>query len=306
MDFAPEEFATAWQSIRTGGKAPGLDDVSLAAFAQKADAHLSAIRRDLRAGLYTPTGYRTVLIPKPTRGFRPIQIATFRDRIVQRLLLNRLQPVVEAVSLPSSFAYRPEIGVDQALLAVRAAREAGFTHVLEADVKDCFESIRLEVLGQNLWDLGLDCELIDLILQCITAGGPDRPASSDCEGLPQGAVLSPTLCNLVLTHLDRRLHRPHRRLVRYADDLIVLCQSERACHSAQREVEEALTEIGLELNPRKTAFSDFQRGFNYLGARFIGTFIIPESPAPYTRGPAHLHELPTIKRRSRRKLEYIF
>lgn len=300
MHVCLEEIEEAWRSVRKGGRAPGVDGISVPEFRRNAYPRLLELNRALRSGLYVPAGYRAVSIPKETRGERTIRIATVADRIVQRVLLGRLHPLVEAVSLPSSFAYRPGIGVKQALLAVRNAHQSGFAHVLEGDVKDCFDTIRLDLVEELLWELGAERWLIEAILQAVEAGGPGAPQLADSVGLPQGAVLSPTLCNLVLTHLDRALDRRHRRLVRYADDFVVLCRSAGSCESALEEVTEALEDVGLRLNERKTGVTDFTRGFNYLGARFIGSFVIPEAPEPYRRkGQA-------VVKRKRRKLEYVF
>lgn len=302
MQVEIAELESAWRAIRKGGKAPGPDGMDLRTFARDAERHLQSLQRDLRRGRYLPGPYRIVSVPKERGGTRLIQIASLRDRVVQRLLLQRLQPAVEAISLPASFAYRPGIGVNQALRAIASARDSGFAQVFEGDVLRCFDSISFDIVAQLLADLSIDPELADLILQCVFAGGYGASLFADSVGLPQGAVLSPTLCNLVLTQLDRHMQRPHRRLIRYADDLLVLCRSQRACEAAHDEVQEALAEIGLQLNPAKTALSDFTSGFHYLGAQFVRTFIIPKSPPPYgARGHG-----PAAKGRKRRKLEMIF
>jgi len=301
VDCSIDELLAAWKKVRKGGRAPGPDGVGYLRFAARADTELDMLRRDLNRGVYVPEGYRLIDIPKERGGTRPIQIATFRDRVAQRVLLHRLQPLVEAVSAPTSFAFRPGIGVKQALAAVHAAQTGGFADVLEGDVKDCFESISIDLVTECLAALDLDPEIIDLILQAITAGHDGPTASPDTRGLPQGAVLSPTLCNLVLSHLDRSMLRRHRRLVRYADDFLVLCRSPRACDAAHDEVSEALAEIQLRLNPHKTAVTDFQRGFEYLGARFIGTFVI----APHGPHYGRPRQRPRL-RSAPRKLSFIF
>lgn len=302
MQVTYEELVAAWKQVRKGGRAPGVDGVTLTTFAPECEGALHRLTRALRTGTYLPRVYRTVLIPKDQGRWRPIQVATVEDRLVQRLLLNRLQPLLEICALPSSFAYRPHIGVDNAFAALRDAREAGFRYVLETDIRDCFESIDLTLVEQACSELGLDRETVDLIMQCISAGSTWATSSSDCRGLPQGAVLSPALCNLVLTRFDRAMDRPHRRLLRYADDMLVMCRSPRACETALGEVEAALRELGLEMNLRKTGFADFETGFHFLGAQMVGSFILPQSPAPYARAS----KTGTVTRKRTRKLEFVF
>lgn len=301
MRLSLEELRAAWQFVRRGGRGPGLDGVTRERFTAHLDAELLALREQLRTGCYVPRAYRVVQFPKPGGGTRVLQIAGFRDRVVQRALLARLEPAVERISLPTSFAYRPGIGVREAVRAVCRARAGGFHEVFEGDVRACFDSIAFDLVADRLARLGLDTELIDLILECIAVGGPGLSPFSDVRGLPQGAVLSPTLCNLILTDLDRHMDRKHRRLVRYADDFLVLCRSERACLAAMAEVEEGLAAIGLELNPAKSALSDFGLGFDFLGARFVGSFVISHSAPPYGR-----KKNLSRRRRTVRKLEYIF
>ncbi|MBP8954988.1 MAG: RNA-directed DNA polymerase [Armatimonadetes bacterium] len=300
MRFSREEVEAAWAAIRKGGRGAGVDGVSLPDFRAHVDHEIPDLLRELNAGRYIPQPYRLVWVPKENGGVRPISVATVRDRLAQRVLLDRIQPIVERISLPSSFAYRPGIGVRQAVQAVCNARVSGFTEVLEADIANCFDNIDLNLVERLLADLGVETALLDLILQCLAAPGKAAGVRGDTLGLPQGAVLSPTICNLVLTGLDRALARRHRRLVRYADDFVVLCRSARACASAEKEVRNALSDLGLELNPRKTGMADFGQGFQFLGTRFVGTFTIVEKAAPY-QGRRDRRKRPRP-----RKLDFIF
>jgi group II intron reverse transcriptase/maturase len=289
MRLEAGELEAAWDAIRKGGKAAGPDGMRLPQFACHADRELARLERDLRTGRYAPGLYRTVGVPKEDGGRRWLCVSNLRDRVAQRVLLARITPAIESASLPCSFAYRPGLSHYHALAAVREARDRGFVHLLRADVQECFDRISHELLAELLAELPLDRDIRRLVLECIGAGQVGRPALE--IGLPQGAVLSPALCNLVLTHLDRALSVRHLRPIRYADDFVVLALSARACESAQERAAYALWQLGLNLNERKTQITGFRQGFRFLGARFSGSFMTFEKkgryclvyPRPYPR-----------------------
>lgn len=281
MRLFPREISIAWKSVRHGGKAPGPDGVTVAQFASRQEEEIARLEDDLRTGRYIHGPYRKVHVPKNDGGLRLLCLANFRDRLVQRLLLERITPALEALSSDASYAYRPGRGVKHALAEVARWRDRGFAHVLRADVKDCFETIQLELLEEMLVSLPVGEEIRQLILEAIAAAWQGGPF----QGLPQGAVLSPALCNLVLTPLDRAMEGKHFRFVRYADDFIVLAQSRRALETAERRAAYALWQLGLRLNDRKTVFTNFDRGFTFLGARLVKSFIIPIKPVRYPKRP---------------------
>jgi len=291
-----DEVREAWRKVRRGGKSAGPDGLTLPEFKRHAESHLENLCWELRRGVYVPGGYRSVTIPKPLSGTRTICVGNVRDRVAQRVLHDRLMPYVEAISLPASFAYRPGLDYRRALQAVARHRDSGFTVVLNADVEKCFDRIRLEIVEELLAELNLDPELLQLVLESVASGrGPGMRVPG---GLPQGAVLSPLLCNLVLTELDRAVSGRHVRMVRYADDFVVLARSARGCERASDRVGYALWNVGLRMNEKKSELTDFKRGFHFLGAEIVGSYIVAQQPAPYQR-----------RRRGRkqaRKLAYVF
>jgi group II intron reverse transcriptase/maturase len=282
MRLFPRELNIAWKSVRHGGKAPGPDGLTARDFALIADEEIARLENELRAGKYVHGRYRKVWVPKDDGGRRLLCLASFRDRIVQRLLLERLTPSLEKLSSDASFAYRPGRGVKDALHEVARWRDREFTFALRADVQDCFETIRLEVLTQMLPRLQLGDEITQLILEAVEVAWAGEPF----QGLPQGAVLSPALCNLVLTPLDDEITAlSHVRFIRYADDFVILAQSRRRLEEARRRVAYVLWSLGLRLNERKTVLTDFQHGFRFLGARLVRSVIIPEKPVRYPKRP---------------------
>ena len=294
MRLDEDQLWCAWEAIRRGGKSAGPDGLTVVHFRGRQVAEIEALLRDLRTGRYAPGTYRAVQVPKESGGSRVLAIATVRDRVVQRLLHDRLLPVVERTALDCSFAYRPGRCHLDALERVAAWREAGFRHVVHADVRSCFDEINLLLVAMLMERAGVDDEVREIALECLSAGFSGRPRPDDLRGLPQGAVLSPILCNLVLTEFDRAMAGRHRRLVRFADDFVILCQSPATCERMLDRARTALADLGLAVNERKTEITSFGQGFHYLGARLVGGFIIPEKKAPYIRnqdllGPCKRH-----------------
>jgi group II intron reverse transcriptase/maturase len=278
MRLLPREIQIAWKSVRHGGKSAGPDGWDAWAFSQVAAPQLEQLAAELASGGYLHGPYRQVRVPKPDGGLRLLALANIRDRIAQRLLLERLTPLLEQHALPCSYAYRPGRGVKQALAAVAEYRDRGFDQVLRTDVENCFDSIRLALVEEQLAALNVPREILQLVLEAIAAAG--------LEGLPQGAVLSPALCNLALTPLDQVLSAKHLRVVRYADDLIILAQSQRRLAEAQHRAAYTLWQLGLKLNARKTQMTSFEEGFRFLGARFVGNFMFVDKPVRYPRRPS--------------------
>jgi CRISPR-associated protein Cas1 len=291
----------AWEGIRHGGKSAGPDGISLVDFRRRHVREIEALVEELRRDRYRPGLYRAVQVPKESGGRRILTVADVRDRVVQRWLHDRIAPLVEQVSLDCSFAYRPRRCHLDALERVAALRDAGFRHVLHSDVRNCFDEINLLLVAMLMQQAGIGDEPAQMILECLSAGFVGIPRPDDVHGLPQGAVLSPVLCNLVLTEFDRALQGRHRRLVRFADDFLVLCQSEAGCERALERAREALADLGLAVNEGKTQITSFEQGFRYLGAKVVRSFIIPEKRRPY-----HGMQHPSEPCRKHPRLDWVF
>lgn len=291
----------AWEGVRHGGKSPGPDGQTLAGFRRRHAREIERLVEEIRRDRYRPGLYRAVQIPKEAGGQRIITVADVRDRIVQRWLHDQVAPVVERLSVDCSFAYRPHRCHLDALERVAALRDAGFRHVVHADVRNCFDEINLLLVAMLMEQAGIEPDLAQLILECLSAGFVGIPRPDDLHGLPQGAVLSPVMCNLVLTEFDRALQGRHRRLVRFADDFLVMCRSHSGCERALERSRDALADLGLAVNERKTEITSFDHGFRYLGANIVRSYIIPSKMQPY-RAVQH----PTAPCRKHPRLDWIF
>jgi len=259
----------AWRQLKANGGGPGVDGVDIAGFERKLAEHLAALQAELSEGVYRPQPVRRVLIPKRNEGLRPLAVWTLRDRLAQRAVLNAVEPLFEPRFLACSHGFRPGRSTLSATEMVLTARDEGLRWVLDADIKECFENIDPALLTQlvrrQLGDKAL-LRLIDLWLRAriLTAAGQVRAA-----GTAQGGVLSPLLCNVYLHQFDVALTERGLRLVRYADDFVVLSRRRREAEVAQDRALTALAALRLEFNLYKTRIVHFDQGFKFLGRFFV-------------------------------------
>jgi len=270
--FSIHALRRAWQWVRRSGSMTGTDGVAPEQFGAVLDAELNRLRQTLLNGTYQPHPVRRFYLKKASGKQRPISVWAVRDRIVQRVIHDALTPTFETIFLPCSYGYRPGRSVEEAIRAVIEARDAGSTWLLDADITDCFGSIRLDLLmGQieRAVDSPTIRRLIDLWLHTPVAG-----MRGEIAGVSQGGVISPLLANLYLHRFDEMLIAalPRARLVRFADDFIVLCLDEEMAVWSLEVARRALENLALRLNMRKTRILTFDEGFTFLGAEFRGRF----------------------------------
>jgi RNA-directed DNA polymerase len=212
-----------------------------------------------------------VLIPKPGREERrPLSIPTVRDRVVQAAVRIVIEPIFEADFLPCSFGFRPKRAAHDALQVLIDQAWQGRRWLVETDVANCFEAIPHSRLLSAVEERIVDRQLLKLLRALLRAGVMELGAvRHSVAGTPQGGVVSPLLCNVYLHRLDRDW-RPRGRgvLVRYADDLVVLCRSKREAEDALRALTALLAELGLELKQAKTRIVQLREGGE--GLDFLG------------------------------------
>lgn len=274
-----ESLLLAWHEVRRGGKTPGIDGVSLPRFERKLTQELKALRRELLSGTYSPWPTRRLHLPKDDGSTRAIGVQAVRDRVAQRALLALLQPRVEAQLEDAAYAYRPNRSIEKALTKLEGWRAAGLVWVARADVKTCFDAIEHTRMERALLPVLPESEGRELIHRWLSAGAVDAGGyhPSDGDGLPQGDVLSPLLCNLFLDPFDEAVQAKNP-LIRYADDIVIVAKSEKEVRAGLGRAEAALTALGLTLNRKKEWVGTFSQGFTFLGAAICGSLRLPLHP----------------------------
>lgn len=273
----PSTLEAAWRKVARNKGAAGVDGQSIERFETQAARYLSELHEQLESGSYRPSPIKRVEIPKGDGRTRPLGIPTVKDRIVQTALKMAIEPIFEVQFRPGSYGFRPGRGCKDALRAVDRLIKEGYTHVVDADLQSYFDTIphdRLMALVADRISDGRVLSLIDGFLQqkIMTDMACWQPVPAEAgTGTPQGAVLSPLLANIYLHPLDLLMEESGHRMVRYADDAVILCRTEGEAQTALCQLQAWVTANGLTLHPDKTQVGDCLQpgqGFEFLGYRF--------------------------------------
>lgn len=268
----------AWNRVRTNGGAAGVDKQSIADIREYGEEQfLAEIEQELRQQRYRVAAVRRVHIPKPGQPgkTRPLGIPTVKDRVVQMAVKLVIEPLFEADFQPCSFGFRPKKSSRQALSAIVQNLNADYSYVVDVDLKSYFDTIDHDLLIQMVERRVGDIRVMRMIRAWLKAGVmEDGKVTHPHRGSPQGGVISPLLSNIFLNEVDRQWGQTATatggsvRLVRYADDMVLLARTEQGAQAAWERLQGQFAELRLEVNSEKSRVTTVWQGFAFLGFEF--------------------------------------
>jgi RNA-directed DNA polymerase len=271
--WSQKNLARSLQKVVAKGGSAGIDKQSVNQVAKHPEQTIQKLEQELRTNQYRPQAVKRVWIPKPgSQEKRALGVPTVRDRILQGAVLQVIEPIYERAFASQSYGFRPGKGCKDALRRVDELLKRGYHWVVDADLKSYFDTIPHEGLMERVGEKIADSRVLNLIRAMLKAGVMDsmkgwQPTE---QGSPQGAVISPLLSNIYLNGLDWKMAQKGFEMVRYADDLVVLCNSQEQAEQALEQVRQWVEANALKLHPTKTRLVDASQrgGFDFLGYHF--------------------------------------
>ncbi len=297
--FTLEHLLFAWSQVRAGSRNAGVDGITVDLFAASVNSELQVILRQVLQESYHASPAQGFYLSKKNGGKRLIGIPTVRDRIVQRLLLEKLYFPLEDTFLDCSYAYRPGRNIQQAVQHLYSYYKFQPKWIIKADIADFFDNLCWALLLSALEELQLEPIVVQLIEGQLRSGIviAGKPVYRG-KGVLQGGVLSGALANLYLTEFDKKCLSHGINLVRYGDDFAIACSSWLEANRTLDKVTDWLGELYLYLQPEKTQIFAPSDEFTFLGYRFVkgevyappprqvereGEWLTNESGYPYFR-----------------------
>ena len=271
----------AWRRVKSNKGAAGVDQVDIDAVCHNGEEQfLRGLAQELRSREYRAALVRRVHIPKPGQPgkTRPLGIPTVKDRVVQMAVKLVIEPLFEADFMPCSFGFRPKKTPRMALSAIVQSVNEGYSFVVDVDLKSYFDTISHELLMRLVERRVGDIQVLRLIRAWLKAGVMEEgKVTHPDRGSPQGGVVSPTLSNIFLHEVDRQWCRRdgvalgNVRLVRYADDMVLLARTEADARAAWERLQAEFTSLQLVVNQEKSRLTTLAEGFAFLGFEFRKT-----------------------------------
>lgn len=261
----------AWKQVKSNKGCAGIDKQSIQDFQMYSEQHLREIQRTVKNGIYKATPVLRKYIPKGYGKRRPLGIPTVKDRILQQATKNIVEIIFEMKFLDCSYGYRPDKSAHQAVEQIRNYVQQGCWWIIDADVERFFDSVDHTLMMGLVAEEISDGKVLGLIESWLTAGVMNQGELEETNiGTPQGGVISPLLANIYLHELDKQVTTLDGvRLVRYADDMVILCKTKKEAERTLKQVEEILAGLKLRLNKGKTKIVNVNKeSFGFLGFKF--------------------------------------
>ena len=259
----------AYKQVKRNHGAPGIDGMTVEQALPWLQEHKEELLQSIREGTFTPSPVRRKEIPKPDGGVRKLGIPTVVDRIIQQAIAQQLQPIYEPLFSDASYGYRPKRSGQQAVRQVKKYAEQGYTYAVEVDLSKYFDTLNHELLMELLRKQIQDKRVTGLIKKYLKAGVMENGVITRTrEGSPQGGPLSPLLANIYLNEFDQEMAKRGVKVVRYADDIVVVTNSRRAAEhmlESCRKVLEGKLKLTMNLQKSRVVSLFSNRDFKFLG-----------------------------------------
>ena len=267
-----------WDRVEENHGCAGVDGVTVEKYAGSLEENIGKLQKALLTGKYSPLPLLRFYVDKPDGGKRAISVPAVRDRVAQTAAALILEPLFETEFEECSYAYRPGRSYLQAIRKVKQYYDQGYRWVVDADIDAFFDEVNHGILIARLTSLIKDPEVMKLVVQWIKAKIYDGKALQSLDrGIPQGSPISPLFANLYLDLLDEAMLKQGQRIVRFADDFLILCKDKQDAEEALELTEQTLSQLDLKLDD-DTELTNFDRGFKYLGATFLKSIILQKEP----------------------------
>lgn len=259
----------AYKRVKANKGAPGIDGMTVEATLPWLKEHREELLQSIREGKYKPQPVRRKEIPKPDGGVRKLGIPTVVDRIIQQATAQELTPIFEPQFYENSYGYRPGKSAQMAIQKVKEYAEQGYKYAVEIDLSKYFDTLNHDLLMNMMREQVKDKRVIELVKRYLKSGVMEKGMSVKThEGSPQGGPLSPLLANIYLNKFDWEMSRRGVPVIRYADDIVLLCKSERAGQrllESSRRILEGKLKLRMNVEKSKVVSVTAIRNFKFLG-----------------------------------------
>lgn len=270
LTLSLDQLWSAWERVQENAGCAGSDGVTVDHFARDADVRLEHLRERVASDRYRPYPLLRIVVEKKAGATRTLLVPAVADRVLQTAVAREMSRSFEEEFLECSFGYRPGRSVDRAIARIRKCHELGYRSIVDADITAYFDHVDHRLLLERLAARPLGAGIEGLLRLWVKAHVWDGEKVTPLRaGVPQGSPISPLLANFYLEDFDRELEKSGRKLVRYADDFVILAKTPEEAQQSLLETETLLAAEHLKLNEQKTHIADFDHGFQFLGALFL-------------------------------------